>query len=194
MTLAGGLLLTRQRSITALRVERDVIAGQVRRLTAEHQIATNALAQWEQANTDSESFRRARFAAIRRAIAIIKSQPASPEPLSAPRPPSGPRDNRIFAELLDDPGYAQLCTIVFRQEVEERHGAILARFRSEPEKFAALNRLLVERRLVDLEAENIAVRDGLSSIEQPKARYGASDRLEEEIRALTGDALYKQLK
>jgi hypothetical protein len=142
----------------------------------------------------------ARSDGIRRAIQTIAGLPSvplvkPPPSLSRlPPPPKGRRDNIMFAELMDDPEYVRLCIIALRQDVDERYGAILARFQAEPAKLASLTQLLIERRLVAIEAEHLAFRQSLSNSQQSDALFNAKDRLEAEIRTVTGDDIYAQLK
>jgi hypothetical protein len=166
----------------ALEQERGDLTVQARHLTETENRVASEIAREEKAQAAAAE-KEAQLGAIRHAIQTIARLPVPPlaktlpsRPL--PPPPKGPHDNAMFAELLDDPEYAQLCIMALRQEVDERYGATLFRVRADPAKFTSLTRLLIERRIVAIEAEHIAIRQGFSPLQQSDAVDNARDRLE----------------
>ncbi|MGC4074476.1 MAG: hypothetical protein QM760_18575 [Nibricoccus sp.] len=193
----GWVLLAR--TAAALKREQATLVIQARQLAETGEKLAGEIGGEEKARV-AMTEKVARSDGIRRAIQTIASLPSVPPvkpPASLPPlppPPKGPRDNAMFAELLDDPEYARLCTTALLQDVEERYGAILFRLRAEPAKQASLTRLLVERRLVVIEADHLALLQKIPDSQQLESFLSARDRLEAEIRTLVGDDFYAQLK
>ena len=183
----------------ALKREQAALVIQTRQLAENGRKLAGEIGREEKTRVATAE-KEAQFDGIRRTIQTIDSLPSVPPvkpPTSLPRlppPPKGPRDNTMFAELLDDPEYARLCTTVLRHDVDERYGAILFRLQTEPAKQARLTRLLAEQNLVAIEAEHLAFRQGLPDSQQLEVLFSARDWLEAEIRTLAGDDVYAQLK
>lgn len=200
ITLLGGVgwVLLAQ-TAAALKREQAALVIQARQLAENGRKLAGEIGREEKARVATAE-KEAQLDGIRRAIQTIASLPSVPPvkpPTSLPRlppPPKGPRDNAMFPDLLDDPEYARLCTTALRQDVDERYGAVLFRLQAEPAKQASLTRLLAERRLVAIEVEHLAFRQGLPDAQQLEVLFPARDRLEAEIRTLAGDDVYAQLK
>jgi hypothetical protein len=191
---AGGWALL-SRTAAVLDHERADLARQTQRLGETDRRLASAIVREETAQAETAE-KEASAVLIRQAIREIARLPVvtrAPMLPAPPPPPRGPRDDAMFAELLDDPEYARLCITALRQDVDERDGAILLRLRDEPTKTARLTQLLIERRLVAIEAEHLAFRQGLS-YQHPEAVFDAHDQLEAEIRTQAGDELYDDLK
>jgi type II secretory pathway pseudopilin PulG len=187
------LFVSRQRRIDRLRLQRAALFSQVRAIAQETTTGESSPTPGS-AESSAEQTQRLRLISIWQTVLRLPRIPLADAWAAAPlSPPTNPHGGVFFGELMGNPDYARLCTVCFRQEAEDTNGTILARLRNDPGKVARLVQLLVDRRFVDLESDEIAREQGLFGVESAKARYRARDAIDDEIRAVAGDELYRKL-
>ncbi len=195
--IAGGGLVWQEMRLGQLDREQAKLQVHLRGLVEERgTLAREINRRTEEARSPAARRKKLVDAAILHAVDTIETavrRDAASAPARLPLP-IGPQGETAFAELMNDPDYLRLWTTVAEGQVEFRYGLALAPLESEPQKADALRKLLAERVLIDREMERLGREQGLSSIDRPKARWRARDALEDEIRALAGPELYRELK